>query len=336
VLQILLTNGRFIEMGLRNENHFSPLNWDAFETGYSRALDELKVHLSNPLPDLFVAPIPAQVLARVAFSLHYLTDAFSSGHMRVPRAALGKTGAIAAKVMHDIDGRVGLVVGNMFGDIWRAYGDGYLRGPKDAEVKEMHRKSALALTNTDVEANYVQVIAAVAEAVLLVHYHAQHWRETGLATGFPILDDARNAPNASTTRFLGAERAPISSRFPTGTEWLSKSRNDILAYMRKHQPTPSGSGNRLAPAENIPPLLDSALNVDRSGVYTGTGPITQHRISVKLFQPLVIDFTQLYYLARVRGESKSDVPGVPLDTLVLDVFNKIEPDRFKGHTVRPL
>jgi hypothetical protein len=332
VLQILLTNGRFLEMALR----FSPLNWDTFESGYSRALDELKVHLSNPLPAPSIAPIPAEVLARVAFSLHYLTDAFSAGHMRVPRAALGMTGPIAAKVMHDLEGRVGLTVGNVFGDIWRANGDGYLRGPKDAEVKEMHQKFAPTMTNGDVDANYIQVIAAVAEAVLLVHYHAQHWRESGNASGFPILDDARNAPNASTSRFLGADRAPTSSRFPTGTEWLSKSRNDILAYMRKHQPTPAAPGSWPAAMTNSPPLLDSALNIDGSGVYSGTGPFGKHRISVKLFRPLVIDFSKMYYLARVREASKSDIPGVPLDTVVLGGFNKIEPDHLKGHTQRPL
>jgi hypothetical protein len=336
VLQILLTNGRFLEAALRNENHFSPLNWDAFESGYSRALDELKAHLANPAPDPSVAPLPAAVLARVAFSLHYLTDAFSASHMRVPRAALGKTGALAAKMMHDIDGHVGLTVGNVFGDIWRAYGDGFLHGPKQAEVKELHQKFAQYMTNGDVEANYVQVIAAVAEAVLLVHYHAQHWRETGNAAAFPILDDARMTANASTTRFLGADRAPISSRFPTGTEWLGKSRNDIVAYMRKHQPTPATPGSWPAAMTNIPPLLDGTLKIDDSGAYTGTGPFGKHRVAVKLFQDLVIDFSDLYYLARVRDASKSDVPGVPLDTVILGIFNKIEPDHLKGHTQRPL
>jgi hypothetical protein len=47
VLQILLTNGSFLELALHNETHFSPKNWDTFEADYSRAVDDLKAHLAG-------------------------------------------------------------------------------------------------------------------------------------------------------------------------------------------------------------------------------------------------------------------------------------------------
>jgi hypothetical protein len=79
-----------------------------------------------------------------AFYDHFLTDMFSSGHMRVPRRQLhyiGSSSSVArrfsflyalvvadlftARLMHDEDGETGLWVTNMIGDIpWKAKGDG--------------------------------------------------------------------------------------------------------------------------------------------------------------------------------------------------------------------
>ena len=98
ILEILLTNGNFLDFASNNIAHFSPQNWDAFETGYSQAMSELKQHLNSARPSPFLnAPIPASVIAKVAFSLHFLTDAFAAGHMRVPRPALGQDEGVAAE-----------------------------------------------------------------------------------------------------------------------------------------------------------------------------------------------------------------------------------------------
>ncbi|CAF3592779.1 unnamed protein product [Fusarium graminearum] len=78
-----------------------------------------------------------------AFSLHYLTDAFSSGHIRAPRRqihndnydeqSIAATSAITSKetpiwdfqanYMHDNDSDTGLLVQNQLGQQWLCYGD---------------------------------------------------------------------------------------------------------------------------------------------------------------------------------------------------------------------
>jgi hypothetical protein len=68
-----------------------------------------------------------------AFYDHFLTDMFSSGHLRVPRRQLHSFDYSArhtagdmftSRQMHNEDGNNGLWVTNQLGEIWKAYGDG--------------------------------------------------------------------------------------------------------------------------------------------------------------------------------------------------------------------
>ena len=127
--------------------------------------------------------------------------------------------------MHDIDGRVGLVVKNGFGDIWKAYGDGYLYGPDDSAVLEAHqkfvdaaRKDPASLLST--KANSEQAKAAVAEAVLLVHYYAQQSAKIPGWGGFAEV--LQNARGLAGDEFVGDNLAPKSLHFPPPTAWLQK------------------------------------------------------------------------------------------------------------------
>ena len=84
------------------------------------------------------------------FAQHYLTDLFSSGHMREPRRILHKTylGApkqpsqpdielypadLCAQKQHDEDCANGLWVENQLGEAWPAYGDKQLFTDKSAK-----------------------------------------------------------------------------------------------------------------------------------------------------------------------------------------------------------
>lgn len=64
-----------------------------------------------------------------AFADHYLTDLFSSGHLRVPRKAMAAAvtpsdlGSLITRFMHDEDSKFGLKVRNGHGEQWRAFGD---------------------------------------------------------------------------------------------------------------------------------------------------------------------------------------------------------------------
>ena len=66
-----------------------------------------------------------------AFACHFLTDLFSSGHLRTPRKALNTSLAatLCSQLMHDEDCYNGLVVQDVNGNTWTAYGDKRLVDP---------------------------------------------------------------------------------------------------------------------------------------------------------------------------------------------------------------
>ncbi|MFN8360581.1 MAG: hypothetical protein U0264_11760 [Candidatus Kapaibacterium sp.] len=63
-----------------------------------------------------------------AFADHFLQDAFSAGHMVVPRSRF-PLASISDKALHDFYGKLGLDVRNLQGDSWRIYGDGQMFRP---------------------------------------------------------------------------------------------------------------------------------------------------------------------------------------------------------------
>ena len=84
-----------------------------------------------------------------AFALHYLTDLFSTGHLRVPRRKLHRTyfdepeeqgffdwlypADSLARRQHNEDSANGLWVRNKLGDAWPAYGDKHLYNGKSGK-----------------------------------------------------------------------------------------------------------------------------------------------------------------------------------------------------------
>jgi hypothetical protein len=106
--------GWFDYASLANENqdHFAPRSWARYLVHHAEAL---RLALDRNLD---------AALVRNAFADHFLTDAFASGHLRVPRDALvGLSGALPTRKMHDEENVQGLWVQSATGFVWRCYGD---------------------------------------------------------------------------------------------------------------------------------------------------------------------------------------------------------------------
>ncbi|GKU09667.1 unnamed protein product [Fusarium langsethiae] len=125
-----------------NVDHFGDDAFTAYEVGHSEAIRLAKeagaktsdTDKQNGLQDAYM---------HEAFCLHYLTDAFSSGHIRAPRRqihnddyseqSIAASYAITSKevpiwdfqanYMHDNDSDTGLLVQNQLGQQWLCYGD---------------------------------------------------------------------------------------------------------------------------------------------------------------------------------------------------------------------
>ncbi len=98
-----------------NQDHFAPRCWARYAQHHAEAL---QLALDKELD---------AALVRNAFADHFLTDAFASGHLRVPRDGLvGLTGALPTRKMHDEENVQGLWVQSASGFVWRAYGDDHL------------------------------------------------------------------------------------------------------------------------------------------------------------------------------------------------------------------
>lgn len=114
-----LSPGRYLLLAKQDFDHFGDNAIAAYMTGHEVAL---KTATQGQLE---------QAYAMEAFACHFLTDRFSSGHMRVPRVELpgevtpGLLGSFLATFMHDEESAYGLHVHNQRGDHWVAYGDRY-------------------------------------------------------------------------------------------------------------------------------------------------------------------------------------------------------------------
>jgi hypothetical protein len=120
----LFPPGRYLNLAAKNWDHFGQYAVLAYQAGHAVALDQAVVaHTSQQQSDLELA------YAMSAFADHFLSDLFSSGHLRTPRKELynattiGATGSLLSRYMHNEDSRCGLNVSNQRGEVWRAYGD---------------------------------------------------------------------------------------------------------------------------------------------------------------------------------------------------------------------
>lgn len=337
ILALGVTNGQYGALALENAPHFDPLNWSQFERYHNEALSLVDVHVAS---DKARHPIPADAIADTAFGLHFLTDAFSAGHMRVPRAQLAIQGALASKLMHDMDGYYGLQVTDGFGNQWRAYGDGNLRG---GTLDGVQSRTMAAIQSDgksgdpDPEANWIRVKAMAGAAFKQLHYEAQkhytkprhlgHERVSDLQT---VLAANRNA-NSLKWDDLALGRAAEGESLESA---LQVSIAGKLAFMQKYVPRPNNVGPGIG--ENHPPLFldNGALNTAAmSGAY---GVLTKpagfkrrlclhwHGVSDN---SIAKDFSAFYYLAKFTAGAAAEgwIPGD--DTRLVGVLDGLP--RFK-------
>lgn len=135
------TGGRYLSLAQENISHFSNVpadqrNRDVWRNNHMQAIAAARTGNAN------------EAWALNATGDHFLTDAFSGGHIRTDRATLhaqGTTGDIQSKILHDLDNEHGVDVTNARGNSWTAYGDDHLNDRADAtnlaQVQEAVRLS---------------------------------------------------------------------------------------------------------------------------------------------------------------------------------------------------
>lgn len=119
-----LKQGRYLKLSDTDYDHFEEFAWMSYTAGHSVALAKaIEAHNENDIKKL------EEAYAMNAFACHYLSDLFSSGHMRTPHYLLSSLvfpstlGSILTNYMHNEDNQSGLLVTNHRGDKWKAYGD---------------------------------------------------------------------------------------------------------------------------------------------------------------------------------------------------------------------
>jgi hypothetical protein len=329
VFNTLASNGHYLDLALKNRTHFSPLNWATFEGYHRRALEAIGRGMARPRRVNVRHPIPADAIALTAFGCHFLTDAFASGHMRTPVAQLGARGALASKMMHDLDNGYGLLVENSRGQRWRAFGDEYLHpggagGVRSRQTAVLKQLAARRLRGFDLspDANRDRMMEAVCAAFKQLHYEAQ--RQGRVLSGSPfglVLaenrgtsgnglagDCARGMPHDATT-LTGRIDADIDAK---------------IRYLKQHQPRPLPAGTN--PADvlgNHPPLLVPGL--DRQGNQIAVvPPKTPYRWSGRIFnmrrllrlrwhgRTLEQDFSEYFHLEdQLRRHAPPWMPVMP-------------------------
>lgn len=148
-----LFQGDYLQLSKNNVDHFAGSAKIAYQAGHELALDVIKqiqeLSSQQPIDETKINRLIHLTLAIEASAGHFLTDAFASGHIRVPRKELYElktlfgipvpsaiTGLFTL-VMHNEDGKNGLWVTDKFSQKeWKAYGDDSLLTGKSKDNRE--------------------------------------------------------------------------------------------------------------------------------------------------------------------------------------------------------
>ncbi|KDN71570.1 hypothetical protein CSUB01_12117 [Colletotrichum sublineola] len=127
----------YVWIAYTNIDHFGEDAVTAYCVGHTRALQIAREARKEPSIEKRMVKLRLAYIYE-AFAAHYLTDLFSSGHVRSPRrqmhstswtqtAAAGLAGTpiwdMQSRYMHDDDSATGIMVCNAKGDQWIEYGD---------------------------------------------------------------------------------------------------------------------------------------------------------------------------------------------------------------------
>jgi hypothetical protein len=146
-----VTGGRYLDLAKKNVSHFSNVpvgqrNIDVWSAMHRDALMLAQQAAADP-------SFANRAWATNAAADHFLTDAFSGGHVRTPRAQLlaqGDLGNVESKILHDLDNTYGVEVTNKRGDpAWIAYGDDALSQAGNATNRRL-ALDAVELSKRDI------------------------------------------------------------------------------------------------------------------------------------------------------------------------------------------
>ncbi len=145
--------GRYLSLAGSNYDHFGQNAWLAYKAGHDLAIEQAVIgYQTHDVKRLALA------YAMNAFASHFLSDRFSSGHIRTPREELaahvtpGDIGSVLSGFMHNEENVNGLHAHNLRGDRWIAYGDSSYFNPKN----HMHRN----LINETLQTSADQIYSA--------------------------------------------------------------------------------------------------------------------------------------------------------------------------------
>jgi hypothetical protein len=295
-VQFAATNGRYADLAIHNGTHFSnpgvgsdprdngDNNARTFEKFHTEALKLITAHCQDKSA---LRPIPSQAVFRTGFACHFLTDAFSASHMRVPRNRLGP---FSSKLMHDVEGLVGLWVYHRPGGreenyaTWRAYGDGYLwKQDLDDKQKTLLTKDGwgrpitlggnLGNVDTDPNANYEKGAAAVGSAFKQLNYQAHATSAASPTVKALLLNSYWPAGDPSAATGLTYDYiAPGSAGPGSLSENLDMNTGQRVDFVKSQIPTPYTEAEQgsFVQFTNMPPLYsqDPTPKLLLDGTYT--------------------------------------------------------------------
>lgn len=170
--ELLLHPGRYINLASVNMDHFGEDAVTVYQVGHGLAVTKASHMHGAPGTDPKVQEQLLLCYAWNAFADHFLTDLFSSGHLRTPRRSLydisltdARETGLLARVMHNEDNVEGLQVTNARGESWTAYGDGM---ELDSPPSDENRRRAIAA----VQASADEVYEAFSTGVVPRHFRA--------------------------------------------------------------------------------------------------------------------------------------------------------------------
>lgn len=160
-LFVKLLGWRYFEITNNNFDHFYEWSITAYQQGHHVALEMAqKGYELYQAGDEFSANNYLSTAYQLnAFACHFLSDTFSSGHLRESslRSQLstqfGILGSILVNNMHDEDSQQGVSVSNLNGDSWMAYGDGNYDNPRN-ERNRIIQNTALQQSANEVFTTY--------------------------------------------------------------------------------------------------------------------------------------------------------------------------------------
>lgn len=221
----------YTEIVSQNYSHFGWNNMVAYVDNHGKALQLAKQAYNSKSTDAVMsARLLNTALVYNAYADHYLTDAFASGHIRVPRVQIkewasnslsgvfrSQRGDLLGMFLHNTESQnlrtrkeEGLRVKNSRGEMWMTRGDGHLNllvPDQDPGIAEPRRALAESFKDILVAYEYGDLPEGVYQAAEYVPFEAD----------MPLIDKLspkhQHVKNQNDVAWLLFSSAPMSEKF---------------------------------------------------------------------------------------------------------------------------